>query len=261
MPSPFPGMDPYLESPALWPDAHGALIYTIRAALAAALPDGYTASTDQYAWLAAADPDDRPRGGSPDVFLTNGPSPAPAPPAGGAGVAEPTGRVVLAGAAEVRRKRFIRLVDASDQSVVTVVEVLSPSDKLPKKDRTRYLAKRDEYLGAGANLVELDLLRRGLRLPMGEPEADYYAVVTRADQYPNAAVWAWTVRDPLPALPVPLRPEHGAVTLDLRACLDKAYDESRYGKRIDYAAGPVPPLRKPDAAWAAELLAGRKGGG
>jgi hypothetical protein len=255
MPSPFPGMDPYLEG-RLWPDVHGSMIYTIRAALAASLPKGYFANIDPYVWLGEGDAADDPRTrrGMPDAFVSNGP--AARHPTGPVATAEPTVRVRLPSPRRVRKKKYIRLFDAEDRSVVTVVELLSPSDKLPKEDRAHYLLKRDEYLAAGVNLVEIDLLRKGHRVPMGEPdppEADYYVLVSPTDDYPAAEVWAFTVRDEMPVFPVPLKTGE-AVALDLRACLDKAYDEARYEKQIDYAKPPDPALRKPDAEWAAELL-------
>jgi hypothetical protein len=255
MPSPFPGMDPYLEG-KLWPDVHGSLIYTIRASLAASLPEGYFASIDEYVWLGEGEEEveGRARRGKPDAFVSNGAARGHA--AGSVATAEPTARVRLPSPKRVRKKRYIRLVDAEDRSVVTVIELLSPSDKLPKQDRAHYLLKRGEYLAARVNLVEIDLLRRGHRVPMGEPDppdADYYVLISPADEYPTAGVWAFTVRDEIPVVPVPLKSGEG-IALDLRACLDKAYDESRYDKRIAYTNPPDPPLRKPDADWAAELL-------
>jgi hypothetical protein len=256
MPSPFPGMDPYLEG-ALWPDVHGSLIFTIREALVPGLPDGYFARMDQYVWL-GEDDDEPTRGGKPDTFLVGPRGHTVRPtPAATVATAEPTARTRLTGPKRVRRKRYIRLIDGEDQSVVTVIELLSPSDKLPKKDRTHYLAKRGEYLAAGANLVEIDLLRKGRRVPMGEPEppaADYYVLVSRAEAFPAAEVWGFNIQEPIPVFPVPLRPEHDPVPLDLRACLDRAYDAANYGGQIDYAEPPDPVLRKPDAEWAADLL-------
>ncbi len=263
MPSPFPGMDPYLEG-ALWPDVHATLIVGIRAALVAKLPTGYFANIDQYLWLGEGDEDSaakkRSRRGKPDTFVTNGRH-GKAEKSGEKGVAvavaDPTLRVKLPNSTRAKRKRYIRLIDAGNRHVVTVIELLSPSDKLPKQDRDRYLAKRAEYLGARVNLLEIDLLRKGHRVPMGTPEppdSDYSVLVSRAADYPSADVWAFTVRDAIPVVPVPLLPDEDEIPLDLRACLDKAYDEARYGAHIDYARPSDPALRKPDAEWAGDLL-------
>lgn len=249
-------MDPYLEG-LLWPDVHGSLIYTIRAALAASVPEGYFANIDQYVWLAEGEPEKLTRRGQPDAIVSNGPSSFRQTARNAIAVAEPTTHIRLPMPKRVQRKRYIRLIDAEDRSVVTVIELLSPSDKLPKKDRSHYLAKRDEYLAAGVNLVEIDLLRKGHRVPVGTPdppEADYYILTSKAVDYPTADLWAFTVRDRIPVFPVPLKPEDNAIPLDLRACLDKAYDESRYGAHIDYTQAAEPALRTPDAEWANELL-------
>lgn len=256
MPSPFPGMDPYLEG-GLWPDVHASLIPAIRAALVRGLPTGYVARIDQYVWLGDDDEEQPIRRGKPDAFVSAVVKPpGPARP-GVVATVEPTARTRLPMPKRVRRKRYIRLMDAEDRSVVTVVELLSPSDKLPKKDRAHYLAKRDEYLASRVNLVEIDLLRTGHRVPMGEPAppaADYYVLVSRAVSYPEAEVWAFNVQEPIPIFPVPLKPEDDPIPLDLRASLDSVYDEARYDNQIEYAEPPEPPLRRPDAEWAAELL-------
>jgi hypothetical protein len=110
------------------------------------------------------------------------------------------------------------------------------------------------------NLVEIDLLRAGIRLPLSEPPpviADYYALVCRAWELPRAAFWTFTVRDTIPEIPVPLDPDAKEVTLTLRPCLDRAYDEGRYAARLRYDRLPSPRLHKPDADWARNLLAAR----
>ena len=141
--------------------------------------------------------------------------------------------------------------------VVTVVELLSPSNKSSGSDRRGYLAKREEYILSGTNLVEIDLLRDGARLPMGRsrlPLADYYVLVSRTQNFPLVDLWAFTVRDELPNIPIPLKPEHDNVPVSLRDCLDGAYEDADYETRIDYALPPDSPLRSPDAVWAARLL-------
>jgi hypothetical protein len=118
------------------------------------------------------------------------------------------------------------------------------------------LAKRAEYLRARVNLVEMDLLRGGLRPPLEQPvpAADYYLLVCRAEDYPRAGVWPLSIRDPLPEIPVPLHGEDGAVLLPLRPSLDRAYDEGRLREDIDYSQPLVPPLSEADAAWVQEWL-------
>jgi hypothetical protein len=259
MPSPFPGMDPYLEDPAFWPDVHGTLVTSIRAAITKQLPPDFFAELDQHVWLEEEDPVRRERRGRPDVYITSG---------GGRGrrtkssngrplIAEPTATVKLPTLEKITGPRFIRIVSMRERRVVTAIELLSPPNKKVGTDHTAYLVKRNEYLSTGTNLVEVDLLRAGTRLPVGSdklPDTDYYAYVTRGPEYSETDVWAFTVRDPFPVFPIPLTPHRAELSLDLKPCLDRAYDEANYGPQIDYSAPPVPPLRKPDAEWAAEVL-------
>ena len=253
MPSPFPGMDPYQEDPAYWSGFHARFIVHLRGALTRVLPAGYYADVEQHVWLEGESPDDREPFAVPDAFVAHH---------GGASAAAavataPNTEVTLPKPAKRRGPKFVRIADQPGNRVVTVIEVLSPSNKDAGDDRDNYLRKRDDYLLSGTNLVEIDLLRDGERVPFGRPKpppADYYTLICRADRFPRASVWAATVRDPLPVLPVPLKPEHGEVSLALRDCLDRAYDDGGYERRIDYAAPPAVPLRRPDAEWAAEFL-------
>jgi Protein of unknown function (DUF4058) len=261
MPSPFPGMDPYLEDPARWPDFHGAMIYAIRAALTPLLPERYSAGVDQYVWLHEPDLDTRRRLGKPNAFVTDEAEPTAGPVASAlAALAAPAVSTLPV----VRRTgpRYVRITDPEHRRVVTVIELLSPSNKDSAGDRDAYLAKRNEYLATGVNLVEIDLLRAGERLPLGDPApdpGDYYVIVSLADAFPHVGVWPFTVRDPLPEVPVPLSGPDPAARVNLRACLDRAYDEARY--RINYDRPPTPRLRKPDATWARDLLANRPAAG
>lgn len=255
MPSPFPGMDPYLEAPWIWPDLHLTLIVAIRAELNRLLPAHYVASADRYVWL--QEPTDTPpnRFGKPDVYVTGeGGSPAAA-----LTTAAPPVKVVLAGLRE-KGPPYLKIIDRERRRLVTVLELLSPANKTPGKDRDAYLWKRSEYLGTGVNLVELDLLRDGVRAPLGKPgppAADYYLLMCRAAEMPEAGVWPFSVRDPLPPIPFPLKPQDNDVLLPLQSCLDRAYDEAGYARELNYAEPPVPPLREPDATWARERLAAR----
>lgn len=258
MPSPFPGMDPYLEHPAYWSGFHATFIIYLRSALTRVLPPGYYADVEQHVWLQGTDPDERESFAYPDGYIASrdgdrasGNGTVATLPATTANT-----EVTLPKPAKRKGSKFVQIVDQPGNRVVTVIEVLSPANK-EGDDRDAYLRKRTDYLATGTNLVEIDLLFDGERLPMGKPKpprADYYALVSRADRFPKASVWAFTVRDPLPNLPIPLKPADGEVVLDLRSCLDRAYDDAGYQTRIEYANPPAVSLRADDAEWAAELL-------
>jgi hypothetical protein len=251
-------MDPYLEHPAYWSGFHTRFIVAISASLSHLLPKGYYADVEQHVWLEGNEPNGREPFAVPDGYVAHKSATGEA----GGGVATlvattPVTEVTLPKPVKRKGHKFVRIVDQPGNRVVTVIEVLSPSNKESGDDREAYLNKRNEYLLSGTNIVEIDLLRDGERVPFGRPRppiADYYALVSRADRFPKASVWAFTVRDPLPVLPVPLKPADGAVPLDLRASLDRAYDDAAYQNRIDYTAPPALALRKPDAEWASDLL-------
>jgi hypothetical protein len=252
MPSQFPGMDPYLEAADFWSDLHATLIPLIRGSLTPFLPLGYAAKIDQYVWLEDVD-EEQIRHGKPDVFLANGSTSVVEKKQLSA---SPGVTVMLPATRKRKSSRFVSIIDSKRNKVITVIELFSPSNK-EGNDREKYLTKRREYLAAGVNLVEIDLLRSGARTPMGEPipaPTDYCILMCRAEEYPKATVWPFTVREPIPIFPVPLRTENGSVLLDLRPCLDRAYDEAGYASQIDYSQPPSPPLRMVDAAWANDLL-------
>ncbi|MDB5311473.1 MAG: hypothetical protein JWO38_5675 [Gemmataceae bacterium] len=257
MPSPFPGMDPYLEDPAFWPGFHTTLLTAVRAALTPQLPPGFYAELEQHIWFREEAADDGPKFRKPDVYVVEG--------GGRGGKTHPTGSTVVGSppTLTVTLPKIVREVgphtiqirDARNRRVVTAIELLSPSNKEPGADRDRYLLKRSEFVANGTHMVEIDLLRSGHRLPIRPvPDGDYYVYVTDAAYYDEVAVWVFTVRDPIPPFPVPLTTDHTPVVLALRPCLDRAYEEANYGPRIDYTAPAVPRLRKPDAEWAADLL-------
>jgi hypothetical protein len=256
MPSPFPGMDPYLERPELWKECHTALIYLIHAQLNARLPDGYAASTDIHVWLQEADGESRRVRREPDVFvseLSAGPAAVTVESAVKLAPAEIRLPIV-----QRRGSRFVTIYDKADNRVITAIEVLSPANKVSGPDRDAYLTKRDDYFLAQVNLVEIDLLRAGVRPPLGDQAPapfDYYVMVCRHSEFPRAGFWPLGVRDPLPPVPVPLKSSDPDCSLDVRACLDRGYDEGRWARKVRYDLPPEPPLAGADATWALELLA------
>lgn len=258
MPSPFPGMDPWLENPALWSGFHARFIVAIGAGLTQLLPLGYYADLEQHVWLEDDDGDHEPFA-YPDGYIAERNATHTPSPTFGEGVATvPDTEVTLPKPRKKKAHKFVKIVDQPGNRVVTILEVLSPSNKDAGADREAYLSKRGEIMLSGTNLVELDLLRGGERIPLGRPtppQGDYYALVSRADRFPKASVWSFTVRDPLPRLPIPLKPQDGVIVLDLRFCLNRAYEDGGYGRRIDYTETPAIALRSPDATWAHQVIA------
>lgn len=261
MPSPFPGMDPYIEDPFFWGDFHGSLLGIMREVLNSILPSRYVASMDRNVWVQEHPGEEAVFLGGPDVPVADRGEP------GEGSIATATAPAAVAAPVQLRLpysripgNRLLRILDRRRRRIVTVFEVLSPANKTRTGYGVAYRAKRADYLASDVNLVEIDLLRAGERPPLQDPPplpSDYYILVCPTATFPQAGFWPLSVRDKLPLVPVPLDPDTGHVLLDLRACLDRAYDAGRYAGEIDYRQPSVPPLREPDATWARELLATR----
>ena len=158
---------------------------------------------------------------------------------------------------ERKTEAFLTVRERETKEVVTIIEVLSPGNKRPGSDgRQEYLSKRETILKSSTHLVELDLLRRGEHLPIIEPLplADYYTFVCRETRRPKAEVYAWTIRHPLPSVPVPLAGEDPDVVLDLQGIFTTLYDRAGHDYSLDYRGAIEPPLKGDDADWVGPLL-------
>lgn len=250
MPSPFPGMDPWLEDPAGWTEVHARLVPTLGDALVAALKPRYVVRIEERVYVDHEPGSEIFRG---DVVLTGPASPRPARTSPSGGVVPVVVPTIVA--AEVR-ERFL-VIRSRAGEVVTVIEVLSPTNKRgPGSDgRRQYLAKRDRVLRSAVHLVEIDLLRAGERVPMQGllPPASYYVIVGRAEARPQCEVYPIQLGDRLPVFSVPLSGEEEA-PVDLQAVLDAVYDRAGYDAYLDRTRDPEPPLSPDDLAWARGLL-------
>jgi hypothetical protein len=255
MPSPFPGMNPYLEDPDIWPDFHTTLFVEIRAELNRRLPAGYYARIDRYVWVEEPDDESTSLLGKPDVFVTEE-LPAESQQAEAGSTVTACIRLVRP-AVKHAGNRYLKVIDGRSRRVVTVIEILGPSNKTPGSNQDAYLSKRDEYLGLDINLVEIDLLRKGARPSWGDPPpepADYSVLAFRASEFPAASYWAISVRDSLPVIAVPLTANLPPVTLSLQACFERAVSAGRYEEEFDYRHPPEPPFAGDDAEWVRERI-------
>jgi hypothetical protein len=244
-------MAPYIEG-WIWGGFLGAMIAAIREQLNLKLPNLYVASTDSF--VRRVDPESLEQVilGKADVFVSS----RPIKPSSPAIATLPAPRTsILPGA--FMKQRYVKILDSHARGIVTVIELLSPANKTPGKDRDAYLYKRDEYIGSGINLVEIDLVGDGLRPPVGEPNppaSDHALVVQRGGERGQFGIWPFSVRDALPRAIMPLDPGIDDVLLDIRACLDRVYDSGRYDSQLDYNNPPDKPLAETDAAWASNFL-------
>jgi hypothetical protein len=257
MTSPFPGMDPFLEQPAFWSDFHARFVNYWCEAIADVLPPHYEATLGERVYLVERDPDQR-KLGYPDVAVTREEiASAPQPLRSGAtATLEPV--TIPLTILEGPRETFIEILHQGDRSLVTALELLSPANKEPP-GRIEYLAKRRAILLQRAHLVELDLLQGGQRLPFDKPlpEGDYFYFLARGERRPDFQVYHWTLREPLPTLPVPLRDPDPDVFVDLSAVFDTAYERARFFRRVDYQAQLPASIAEADRRWVQQLVARR----
>lgn len=263
MPSPFPGIDPFLESQE-WEDFHTSFLVTFREVLLTRLPPHYSAGVEKSVYL-VRDEDDSVFGiRVPDAHIATAERPSFAPPlsqevAGGTAlIATPT-TLTLPTTRRIRQTR-LRILKKDSQQVVTVIELLSPWNKTGE-GRAEYLAKREEVLASDAHLVELDFLRGGWRLPTREslPPADYYAFVCRREQRPKVDVFSWGLREPLPSIPIPLSNSDPDCRLPLQEVFTTTYERSGYQRSLRYGGELSPPLDEADRRWVSEILADPEG--
>lgn len=255
MPSPFPGMDPYLEESACWADFHSTFINYLRNALNERLPDNYDARIEER--VTVINSFDKPaQQFVSDIGIGQESGWAAARPPHGtvAGLLEPVTVPLII--PERERQHFIEIYDYPDQTLVAVLEVLSPTNKFAR-GRDDYLSKRDALLNQQVHLIEIDLLVGGQRLPAAEPlpAGDYFVFVAHGERRPYCDVYHWGVRQPLPAVPIPLNPPDADLIIELQPIFAEAFARGRYDRRLRYSAAPRARLSRIDRQWAAQLAA------
>jgi hypothetical protein len=252
-------MDPYLETPDLWPDVHHELISGIRHALNPAIGPNYVARVELRVYI--SNDDDPARQFIPDARIetstesTHKPTRSTANGAATLAIAEPM-IVPLTLDEEIEEAR-LEIKHVKTGALVTVIEVMSPSNKIAGSvGRESFMKKRRETLASAVHWVEIDLLRAGvptMRQP-AKAVSDYRAIVSTAADYRRARYWPIYLRQVLPVIGIPLLAPDPDAPLDLAAVLNAAYDRAAYDRSVDYTAPPDPPLKKGDAKLADKLL-------
>jgi hypothetical protein len=246
MPSPFPGMNPYLENSDVWQDFHDSMIPAIRDALVSLVRSDFVVKIEQHLFIHEPAAENRLFFGKSDVGVAH---PKGEPETGAGTALLPSPAMATLPSIEFEKCLFLEIRDRKDRDLVTVLEMLSPSNKKPGADREQYLAKRGRLLHGSANLVEIDLLRGWPRMPIVEPKiCDYRIIVSRVIDRPKVNDWPLLLRDSLPTIPIPLRPPFAPVELALQPILHEVYDRAGY-KNYIYENTPEPPLSAEDAAW------------
>lgn len=252
MPSPFPGMNPYLESPELWTEVHHRLISALANAIEANLSLDYRVAIEKRVYTIA--PEDLLLVGIPDASVVHQ-TQSRASSTATISTADTAITVMLPIPEEIRES-YLEIRDVKTGAVITVIEVLSPTNKRPGKGRNAYENKRHAVLESATHLVELDLLREGSPMAMlGQiPPSDYRILVSRSAQRPKAQLYAFNVQQPIPVFTLPLKQTDTEIPIDLQNLLLTVYNQARFDLALDYGQDPVPPLKEDDRAWADELL-------
>jgi hypothetical protein len=260
-------MDPYIEACGLWGDFHHDLISEIKYALSRAAPERYLVRAGERSYVVLIEHEGKTsRPFLPDVSVTTGRRRRPSRKRGRTAVAEPALKVdpvlMRAFIEEEHHEAFVEIYEATpEQRLVTCIEVLSPSNKRPHTPGwDLYLRKRQSLLLGDANLVEIDLLAGGQRMPMLDPWPDspYTLLVARAKKHDLCQVWPVYFQIPSPSFPVPLAKPDPDILLPLQPMIDSIYERSRYDRSIDYSKPLSPPLDDAEMAWLEKQLHARR---
>jgi len=266
-------MDPYLEAPDIWPDFHDRMAEQMSSDLNRTLPRPYYARLVMRPEIGIVG-DEATGRIVPDVAVVRSSHPTAGPPGGGVAVVDrprtevsPSVRMRIPN--EPLRHHLVEIRDGSrGHTLVTLIEIASPSNKQGGPDRRTYEAKQQEILDSDTSLVELDLLRAGRPLIGGplisesadrlEPRPDYLVAVSRAWQRGaklDYELFPIRLKDPLPCIPVPLREGEPEVPLDLQYAFNHVYDGGPYARgAVDYSSPPDPPVRPELDGWLTDCL-------
>jgi Protein of unknown function (DUF4058) len=262
MPSPFPGMDPYLEKPSRWPGVHHNFITVAQGLLTSQLRPKYLVRIEERVYIADEHDDPRQRQMRvPDVEVAGRPGWGETsfkPPEGELESPDDLEPVVATTwFDEEIHQAFLNVIDVESRDVVTVIEILSPTNKIPgSHGRESYDRKFQEVMYSASHLVEIDLLRgsRTVPLPRTIGTHEYLIDISRKGVRPRGHLYPLRLPRRLPAVPIPLKPGDPDARLDLQALIDQTYDRAGYDLEIDYKKEPDPPLSADMAAWAGQLL-------
>lgn len=253
MPSPFLGMNPYLEHPNRWSTVHNRLIVALADFLTPQLLPKYQVDIEKRIYeiidvnsLLVGNPDltvQLPRNLGSER-LSNVVSASPAAPV----------KVTLPMAEEVR-EAYLEIKEVATQLVITAIEILSPANKRGE-GRQKYEQKRQQIFNSRTHLVEIDLLREGKPLPIigNHISSSYRILVSRSETRPLADLYLFNLADSIPLFLLPLQKEDTEPVIDLKLLLDQVYERSGYDYFRDYSEDPLPPLSPQELDWINSLL-------
>jgi hypothetical protein len=214
-------MDPYLEEEHLWPVFHHQLVTCLYQILLPGLVDRYRARVAQR------------------HYITEQP-------------------LFTSVVREEHHEEYIEVRLRNDGRLVTLVDVISPANKMSEHGREAYLSKRREARNSGANIVDIDLVLQGQ--PMfdysreGLPDWDYAVTVTRATQPDRFEIYTATLQKRLPRFRLPLSNDDRDTVVDLHTTFSRSFDQGGFVAKIDYQREPPASLNSEDQQWLNEVL-------
>jgi Protein of unknown function (DUF4058) len=248
MPIPFPGMDPYLEHPDIWPGVHLLLIAALSDVLTPQLRPKYAVSVEVRMYETVGE--NSLLVGIPDVAVKKVAQVRQSDPV--ATLAQKaTPITVNLPIPMMVRQGYLEIKEVATQAVITAIEILSPTNKRPGRGRQAYETKRSRVFASATHWVEIDLLRTGEPMPIlgSNLASDYRILVSRADQRPQADWYGFDVGDSIPNFVLPLQPGDAEPVIDLTSLLQQIYDRGGYDLKLDYRQAPIPPFDAPTSDW------------
>lgn len=260
MPTPFPGMDPFIESSRLWSQFHTALIVALQQYLTPKIRPKYRVEIEErtYQQLEFIGERADDRVGIPDVLIEQSKKLRETTVAYSVGETA----IITPFTAELPqyfeiKERYLEVRHLESQKIITSMELISPSNKIRGKGKDEYEEKRKKVLASYTHFIEIDLTRAGEVLPMklhNGSVGDYRVIVSRAQRRPRADVYAFQLRQPIPSFPVPLLQEDPEPIVPLNQLVHELYDRAGYDMAIDYSQPLDPPLAQEDQQWANALI-------
>ena len=250
MPSPFPGMNPYLERASVWTDFHASFLMGIRDAIARQVVPAYYVRIEQTLYVHEfANPFARG-----DVGIVERCGDVPARAGAATTLTAPVEVLIPVPQVDNEHIPYLEVWTRDGRRVVTVIELLNPTNKDSGPDRAAFMKKRLVLLNRAIHYVEIDLLRGGPRMPIPDmPPCDYNVLLSRFPRRPRAEFWPLRLRDPLPTIPIPLLAPDSDAIVDLQAVLHRIYDSAGYEPSI-YDGPPEPALTAENSEWARSLV-------
>lgn len=250
MPNLFPGMNPYLEHPEIWPGVHHWLIVELARLLSPQLRPKYRVAVEVRMYETVGE--EALLVGIPDLTVKGSQETAQQPLNNVAVAQSPTQpQTVEVPLPETIKQGYLEVREVATREVVTAIEILSPVNKRSGKGRKQFESKRHKVLGSSTHLVEIDLLRQGQPMPVyrNNIETHYRILVSRGNRRPQADLYSFNLPDAIPTFPLPLKSGDREPSIDLQLLLNNIYDQASYDLAMDYQQEPVPGLSAEDTAW------------